>query len=89
MRLVAIAMLMLSACQQTPSPNQRTVKLVLTDNIRAECGKEEVLEPFGCAKLHGDVCTIVAARPSGFDDHERIKTIGHELWHCFTGPEHR
>lgn len=86
----SLPLLALLGCAFTPLADERTVRLVLTADIGKECGRDALaLESFGCAKLHGHDCTIVATRPRGFYDDERIKTLGHELWHCFTGPLHQ
>jgi hypothetical protein len=83
---VGLFLLLLCACEQQ-SPHERTVRLVLSEDIRADCG-ESFLEPYGCAKVNGAHCTIVAKRPKSFDDQQALKTLGHELWHCFVGPTH-
>ena len=80
------ALVALGGCTYTV-PYERTVRLVITDDVQSECG----WTPFriqGCAKLSGAHCTIVARRPKSFDDHRRLETLGHELWHCFTGAAH-
>ena len=85
-----LSFFLLFGCEQVPTPDERMVKIVLVEDVKElkrECGPS-VLEPYGCAKLHGKNCTIVAMRPSGFDDSPAIKTLGHELWHCFIGDKH-
>jgi hypothetical protein len=90
-----LALLLLTACTQQPEDTQ-PIKLTLVANtaeVRQKCGNSP-LEPYGCAKQNrseinpGGSCEIVAIRPRGFDDHEAIKTLGHELYHCFRGPVH-
>lgn len=86
LRVLPIAFL--TACVSIEQPHERIVTLVISDNIKRDCGDSAVLESHGCAYLHGSECRIVAQRPKGFDDSERLKTLGHELWHCFVGPAH-
>ena len=97
--VVLVLVLLLAACTQEPQESQdaQPIKLTLVSNsaeVRAKCGKDSVLEPYGCAKQNrssinpSGSCEIVAIKPRGFDDHEAIKTLGHELWHCFHGPVH-
>lgn len=98
MRTLIFASLLIAGCTQEPPPDQRTVTLVFaasTAEVARLCSDAGVLEDFGCAKGSGAMadgrgasCTIVALRPRGFDDAERIRTLGHELWHCFRGPVH-
>ena len=96
MKFFLILIVVLAACSQEPQDAQ-PIKLTLVSNsaeVRAKCGKDSVLEPYGCAKQNrssinpSGSCEIVAIKPRGFDDHEAIKTLGHELWHCFHGPVH-
>lgn len=80
---------LLTAC--SPSDDARTITLTLVKDeaaLRAQCGNDLIVEPLGCAKVHGRACTIVAFEPRGFDDHRRLETLGHELWHCVRGPKH-
>ncbi len=90
-----LILIVLTACTEHPQDVQ-PIKLTLVANsaeVRAKCGNSP-LEPFGCAKQNrseinpGGSCEIVAIQPRGFDDHEAIKTLGHELYHCFKGPVH-
>ena len=92
----ASILLLLAGCSPAPEPDTQPIKLTLVANsaeVRAKCGASP-LEPYGCAKQNrseinpGGACEIVTIRPRGFDDHEAIKTMGHELWHCFHGPAH-
>lgn len=65
------------------------VQLVTTEpELRKLCGDDMIAEPLGCAKSHGSSCTIVGYEPRSFDDHRRLETLGHELWHCIKGPKH-
>ena len=90
-----LVLIFLAACTVEPQESQ-PIKLTLVANaaeVKAKCGVS-FLEPYGCAKQNrsainpGGACEIVAIKPRGFDDHEAIKTLGHELWHCFHGPVH-
>ena len=93
-RVLALALL-LAGCDQVPQ-DTRTVKLVLVKQgagsdaeIKRHCGDDMILEPMGCAKLHGTSCTIVVKDVrGGYDDHETLSYWGHELRHCFKGPVH-
>ena len=90
--LAIVATALLVGCASIdPSPiRQVTLQLVQTDAemIRA-CGHAVFLTaPLGCAKLHASACTIVAYAPRTFDDRRRLETLGHELWHCYKGPNH-
>lgn len=89
MRLLLL--LLLFGCTYAPEESQ-SVKLTLVASsaqIGEKCGKENVLlEGFGCAKKSPGSCEIVAVKPRSFDDAAAIKTLGHELWHCFHGPVH-
>lgn len=57
-------------------------------DLREKCGQDMLSEPLGCAYSHGRSCTIIAYEPRAFDDHRRLETLGHELWHCLKGPAH-
>ena len=90
-----LPLLLLAACTQQPQDAQ-SIKLTLvasTAEVAKLCGSD-LLEDFGCAKQGrsainpGGSCEIVAIRPRSFDDAAAIKTLGHELWHCFHGPVH-
>ena len=86
MRTIILALLLVG-CDQAP-PDSRTVTLVFVKTeaeLRAKCGNDLVIEPLGCQK---PPCKIIAYEPRGFDDHRRIETLGHELWHCYRGPKH-
>lgn len=83
-----IAMLLLAGCSEVDQG--MTVKLTLVKNtaeVAMLCGASP-LEPYGCAKVHGKFCEIVAIKPRGFDDYKNVQTVGHELLHCFWGPTH-
>ena len=89
MRLLPL--LLLAACTQEPAPDARAITLTLaadTAAVAKACGDAGILEDFGCAYIGATSCRIVALRPRGFDDDARIKTLGHELWHCFHGAVH-
>ena len=89
--------ILLMACSQqdsgpiTKREQSATKSITLTVTLKPmaadKCGGD-VLDAFGCAKDHGSSCEIIAEMPKGFDDGEAIKTLGHELWHCFHGPVH-
>ena len=82
--------MLLFGCDQAQS-DARTVTLVLVKSdaeVKQHCGDDMILEPLGCAKVAGASCRIVAYEPRGFDDHRRLETLGHELWHCYRGPKH-
>ena len=91
-----LIIILISGCS-VETPEQQPIKLTLVSNtaeIRQKCGNTP-LEPFGCAIQNkssinpGGSCEIVAIKPRAFDDHDAIKTLGHELWHCFSGPVHK
>lgn len=99
MRLLAAILLLLAACDQAPL-DEMTVRTVLV-RTEAELAKHCAANPIhgaqglmGCSR--GGVmstpaektCTIYALEPRGFDDHRRLETIGHELWHCRKGRVH-
>lgn len=78
-------LLLLGGCSQL----NVDLQLVGTeDELRQACGNDMLAEPLGCALSHGRSCTIIAYEPRSFDDHRRIETLGHELWHCVKGPAH-
>jgi hypothetical protein len=88
--------LALVGCTQQPD-NTQPVKVTFVASsaeVKSLCGKDDVLEGFGCAKQSrssinpGGACEIVAVKPRGFDDGEAVKTLGHELLHCLWGPVH-
>lgn len=92
MRALAI-ILLLSACTQEPPPEIRGVKLTFAQNtkeIARLCSDPAsgAIEDFGCQKDRDFGCELVVLKPRGFDDHARIETLGHELWHCFHGKIH-
>jgi hypothetical protein len=87
--------LLLVGCTVEPDTTQ-AIKVTFvkdTSEVRQRCGNTP-LEPYGCAKQHRSEinpkgsCEIIAIRPTGFDDHEAVKTLGHELLHCLWGPVH-
>lgn len=89
------AVLLLAGCTQAPDEGQ-VIKVTFvkdTAEVRQKCGNTP-LEPYGCAKQNrseinpGGSCEIVAIKPRGFDDHEAVQTLGHELLHCLWGPVH-
>ena len=85
------ALALLAACDQAPQ-DERTIKLVTVKTeaeIKRHCGDDMILEPMGCAKLHGTRCTIVVKDVrGGYDDKETLSYWGHELRHCFKGRVH-
>jgi hypothetical protein len=86
-------LVLLVACTQESAPEIKGVKLTFakdTAEIARLCSDPAsgALEDFGCQKNRDYGCELVILKPRGFDDHERIETLGHELWHCFTGPVH-
>lgn len=91
-RIAILLALTLAACDQPQPEDTRTVKLVAVKSmaeIKRECGDDMILEPMGCAKLHGPHCTIVVMDVrGGYDDQETLGYWGHELRHCFKGPVH-
>ncbi len=98
-RMAIFCALMLAACTYEPQEAKSiTLKLVNTTvEVRDHCGDDGLIEGgVGCAKGSGqtkdgagDSCTIIALRlRSGYDDRERLATIGHELVHCFKGSVH-
>ena len=85
-----LPLLLLLGCTQEPATDTKpiTLTLVAKSEVKSHCG-DSPLEPYGCAKQKdAGRCEIVAIKPRGFDDHEAIKTLGHELWHCFHGKVH-
>ena len=90
-----LVVLLLMGCTVEPE-NTQAIKVTFvkdTSEVRQKCGNTP-LEPYGCAKQHrseinpNGACEIIAIRPTGFDDHEAVKTLGHELLHCLWGPVH-
>lgn len=82
--------LLLIGCSQAEPPQRMEVKLTLVKSVAevtAACGPSP-LEPYGCAKVYGKSCEVIAIKPRGFDDLHAVQTIGHELLHCFWGPTH-
>lgn len=83
---------LLGACDQVPPQDSRTIKLTLlknTQDVAKACHDQGLLEDFGCAKVSGTNCEIVALDVrTGYDDRDRLATWGHELRHCFRGPIH-
>ena len=43
----------------------------------------------GCAILSPDpqtgnqMCTVIVVKPKGFNEHNSLMVLGHEVWHCF------
>jgi hypothetical protein len=90
MKKLLIAVLLLVGCVPADT-NEKTIKVTFVKNtqeIRQQCGFDG-LESFGCAKDHGTSCEIVTIQPKTFDDQEAVRTLGHELLHCFWGPVHK
>lgn len=85
--------LMVSSCTQSPPPDQKGVRLTFAKNtaeVASLCSDPAsgAIEDFGCQKNRDYGCELVVLKPTGFDDHAAIETLGHELWHCFHGPVH-
>lgn len=84
---ILLALLLLPACGNDGAKSVRVTFVKHQDDVRQLCGPS-FLEPYGCAKVHGNSCEIVAIKPYGFDDQMALKTLGHELLHCLWGPKH-
>ena len=92
-----ILLFLLAGCSQQLEDAQpiKVTFVANTAEVRQKCGKDSVLEPYGCAKQHkssinpGGSCEIVSIKPRAFDDDEAVKTLGHELLHCLWGPVHK
>lgn len=86
-----ILILLLAACTQQVE-DERVIKLVAVKTeaeIRQHCGNDMIVEPMGCALIHGNRCTIVVKDVrGGYDDKDTLSYWGHELRHCFKGPVH-
>lgn len=93
------SLLVLQSCEQVPPPDERVVKLILVADSKAvaeACRDSGIIEDLGCARGSAQTkggqgrkdCTIVAIKPRNYEDARRLQTLGHELWHCFQGPEH-
>ena len=85
-------MLLLASCSFTSPIEEMTIKRIYVysrEELRKYCGDSLFQNPLGCAKVSGKHCTIVAFKPNDFDDEEKLKTLGHELVHCFDGPIHK
>lgn len=83
--LAALLLIHLTACTGL----QVDLRFVADEvELRQQCGDDMRAEPLGCALKHGNQCTIVAYMPRHFEDHRRLETLGHELWHCVAGAKH-
>lgn len=88
--VVALIVIALFACEQSPQHEARSVKWERLDSLEAvqsRCG-ERFRQAYGCAFVHGNACTIVTVRPKHHDDRPTLATAGHELLHCFDGAQH-
>ena len=102
MRVLAVLLVLLSACTAAPKAEQDERIAVVwnrVDNPHETCeglsGRKSFFNVLGCshwqeAKANGAprTCAIYAPAPRNERDVQRFATLGHELMHCFDGNWH-
>ena len=63
------------------------------EEIQAICNAplkqgEKILSVNGCYRLIGPICRVYTRKPTGPNDAEVHRTLGHEVRHCFEGAFH-
>ena len=85
---LSFLVLFMTGCTILTPGDLRTIKLTLTETPMTYCGTKLYGEVLGCAKLQDLQCEVIVKQPRSFEDRKRLETLGHEVWHCFSGPKH-
>lgn len=95
--------LLLSACSSAPVvqqsfvANEWTMRMVVVEYPDTVCREKGAVSQggtvAGCSVLdytkEHRICTVYVRAPLQSDDHRRLSTIGHEVWHCARGDFHQ
>lgn len=82
--ILALSGILYWSSSEAATIEERNVELLLTDNTEPYCGTKE-----SCVILQSDSCRIITKAPRDYLDHWGLEKLGHELWHCFNGKEHK